>query len=146
MDPGGYLVINNEMFQIASSNSFPNATSVSVTRAVEGTADQSHGGGDTVLIYAPKIASQTEIIEDFDSSATSFRVLLTAGFAVGDVLKVDNEFFRTNSVVADATGITILQMADEKTIGATDGQNMKIRYQYSPVSYTHLTLPTICSV
>ena len=37
MDPGGYLVINNEMFQIASSNSFPNATSVSVTRAAEGT-------------------------------------------------------------------------------------------------------------
>ena len=136
MDPGGYLVINNEMFQIASSNSFPNATSVSVTRAVEGTSDQSHGGGDTVLIYAPKIASQTEIIEDFDSSATSFRVLLTAGFAVGDVLKVDNEFFRTNSVVADATGITILQMADEKTIGATDGQNMKIRYQYSQVRLT----------
>jgi hypothetical protein len=136
MDPGGYLVINNEMFQIASSNSFPNATSVSVTRASEGTTDQSHGGGDTVLIYAPKIASQTEIIEDFDSSSTSFRVLLTAGFAVGDVLKVDSEFFRTNSVVADSTGITILQMADEKTVGATDGQDMKIRYQYSQVRLT----------
>ena len=136
MDPGGYLVINNEMFQIASSNAFPNATSVNVTRAVEGTTDQSHGGGDTVLIYESKIATQSEIIEDFNSSSTSFRVLLTAGFAVGDVLKVDNEFFRTNSVVADSTGITILQMADEKTVGATDGQSMKIRYQYSQVRLT----------
>lgn len=136
MDPGGFLIINNEMFQIATTNAFPSATSVTVSRAVEGTTAQAHGGGDVVLIYGGKISTQSEVIEDFGTQATSLRVALTAGFASGDVLKVDSEFFRVNSVVADSTGITILQLSDEKTIGATNGQAMKIRYQYSQVRLT----------
>jgi len=136
MDPGGFLIINNEMFQISSNNAFPSATSVTVTRAVEGTVAQAHGGGDVVLIYGSKISTQSELIEDFNTQATSLRVALTAGFTQGDVLKVDNEFFRVNSVVTDATGITILQLSDEKTIAAGNGQAMKIRYQYSQVRLT----------
>ena len=57
-------------------------------------------------------------------------------FGVNDYIKIDNEFFKLTAVTPDTTGITILQISDEKTIGASDGQDIKIRYRYSQVRLT----------
>ena len=131
---GGYVVINDEMFQVVQ---FPSSTSVEVTRAVEGTTAQAHSSGDTIAILQQKVASQDEVIEDFNNSTPSIRVAqANVSFAINDYIKIDNEFFKLTAVTPDATGITILQMADEKTIGATDGQAFKIRYRYSQCRLT----------
>ena len=131
---GGYVVINDEMFQVVQ---FPSSTSVEVTRAVEGTSAQAHSSGDTIAILQQKVASQDEVIEDFNNSVASIRVAqANVSFAVNDYIKIDNEFFKLTAVTPDATGITILQMADEKTIGASDGQGLKIRYRYSQCRLT----------
>ena len=140
MTVNGFLVINDEMMQIVS---FPGSQSVQITRAVEGTTEGSHSIGDTIEILAAKVASQDEVIEDFDNAAGSIRVAAAnIVFAADDYIKIDNEFFKLTAVVPDATGITILQFADEKTVGATDGQNLKIRYRYSQCRLTACLLYT----
>jgi len=134
MTVNGFLVINDEMMQIVS---FPGSQSVQITRAVEGTSEGSHSIGDTIEILAAKVASQDEVIEDFDNAASTIRVAAAnIVFAADDYIKIDNEFFKLTTVTPDATGITILQFADEKTVGATDGQNLKIRYRYSQCRLT----------
>ena len=134
MDPNGYLVINDEMMQIVS---FPGSQSVTVNRAVEGTSEGSHSTGDTITILGVKSSAVDEVIEDFDNAANSIRVAAAnILFGVGDFIKIDNEFFKLTTVTPDPVGITILQMADEKTVGATDGQNFKIRYRYSQCRLT----------
>ena len=134
MTVNGFLVINDEMMQIVS---FPGSQSVQITRAVEGTSEGSHSIGDTIEILAAKVASQDEVIEDFDNAAGTIRVAAAnIVFAADDYIKIDNEFFKLTTVTPDATGITILQFADEKTVGATDGQNLKIRYRYSQCRLT----------
>ena len=131
---GGYLVINDEMFQVVQ---FPSSTSVEVTRAVEGTTAQAHSSGDAIAILQQKVVGQDEVIEDFSNAVTDIRVsAANISFAVADYIKINNEFFKLTAVTPDATGITILQMADEKTVGATDGQDMKIRYRYSQCRLT----------
>ena len=134
MDPNGYLIINDEMMQIVS---FPGSQTVRVTRAVDGTSQQAHSVGDPIAIFGVKSTAVDEVIEDFDTTASEIRVaaaniLLEAN----DFIKIDNEFFKLTTVTPDATGTTILQFADEKTIGATDGQNLKIRYRYSQCRLT----------
>jgi len=131
---GGYLVINDEMFQVAS---FPSSTSVEATRAVEGTTAQAHAAGDTIEILAQKVTAQDEVIEDFGNSASDIRVgAANIGFSNTDYIKIDSEFFKITAVTPDTTGITILQMADEKTIAASNPQDMKIRYRYSQCRLT----------
>ena len=134
MNVNGFLVINDEMLRIVS---FPGSQSVQVTRAVEGTTEGSHSIGDTIEILAAKVTAQDEVIEDFDSSAGEIRVsAANIVFAANDYIKIDNEFFKLSAVAPDTTGITVLQFADEKTIGATDGQGFKVRYRYSQVRLT----------
>ena len=134
MAVNGFLVINDEMMQIVS---FPGSQSVQITRAVEGTSEGSHSIGDTIEILAAKVTAQDEVIEDFDNAASSIRVAAAnIVFAADDYIKIDNEFFKLTAVTPDSTGITVLQFADEKTIGATDGQNFKIRYRYSQCRLT----------
>jgi len=131
---GGYLVINDEMFQVAS---FPSSTSVEATRAVEGTTAQAHAAGDTIEILAQKVSAQDEVIEDFGNAASDIRVsAANIGFSNTDYIKIDNEFFKITAVTPDTTGISILQLADEKTVGASNPQNMKIRYRYSQCRLT----------
>jgi len=134
MAVNGFLVINDEMMQIVS---FPGSQSVQVTREVEGTTEQAHSIGDTIEILAAKVVAQDEVIEDFDNAASSIRVAAAnIVFAADDYIKIDNEFFKLTAVTPDSTGITVLQFADEKTIGATDGQGFKIRYRYSQCRLT----------
>ena len=134
MTQGAFIIINDEMFQIIQ---FGGPTSLDVTRAVEGTAAQAHGSGDTIIPLANKVTAQDEVIEDFNTNASEIRVeAANVAFAVTDYIKIDNEFFSLNGVVPDTTGITILSLADEKTIGATDGQDLKIRYRYSQCRLT----------
>ena len=134
MTIGGFIAINNELFTITS---FPSATSVEANRAVEGTTAENHATNDTISILAQKVASQDELIEDVAINDTSIRVAAAnIGLDVNDILKIDNEFFKITSVTADTTGICTLQMADEKTIEAGDGQSFKIRYRYSQVRLT----------
>ena len=134
MDPNGYLIINDEMMQIVS---FPGSQSVTVNRAVEGTTEGSHSTGDAITILGVKSTAVDEVIEDFDNTANAIRVAAAnILFGVDDYIKIDNEFFKITAVRPDTTGITILQFADEKVVGATDGQNFKIRYRYSQVRLT----------
>ena len=134
MAVNGFLVINDEMMQIVS---FPGSQSVQITRAVEGTTEGSHSIGDTIEILSAKVTGQDEVIEDFDNAAGEIRVAAAnIVFAADDYIKIDNEFFKLTTVIPDITGITILQFADEKTVGATDGQNLKVRYRYSQCRLT----------
>ena len=134
MTINGFLVINNELFKVTS---FPSATSVTAARAEEGTSAGTHNSGATIKILNAKVASQDKTIQDINSGATSIRVeKANVGFGVGDVIKINNEFMHISAVATDTTGITILQFADEKTIGCTDGQSFKIRYRYSQVRLT----------
>ena len=134
MTIGGYLIIGTELFQVSS---FPSATSVTATRAQEGTTAGTHASGATIKILDAKVASQDEVIEDFSNSATDIRVAkANIGFAAGDVIKIGSEFFHITTVAADATGLVILNFADEKTIASGDGQSFKIRYKYSQVRLT----------
>ena len=134
MDPNGYLVINDEMMQIVS---FPGSQAVVVNRAVEGTTEGSHSSGDPVTVLEVKSSAVDEVIEDFDNTATDIRVAAAnILFAANDFIKIDNEFFKLTAVTPDPNGITILQFADEKVVGASDGQNLKIRYRYSQCRLT----------
>ena len=134
MTIGGFIAINNELFTITS---FPSATSVEANRAVEGTSAEDHATNDVISILAQKVSSQDELIEDVAINDTSIRVAAAnIGLDVNDILKIDNEFFKILTVTADTTGICTLQMADEKTIEAGDGQGFKIRYRYSQVRLT----------
>ena len=134
MTINGFLVINNELFKVTS---FPSATSVTAARAQEGTSARTHNSGATIKILNAKVASQDKTIEDVNSGATSIRVEKSnVGFGASDVIKINNEFMHVSSVSTDTTGTTILQFADEKTIGCTDGQSFKIRYRYSQVRLT----------
>ena len=134
MTIGGYLVINNELFQVSS---FPSATSVTATRAQEGTTAGTHNSGATIKILGAKVASQDEVIKDFNSGATDIRVkAANVTFKATDVIKINNEFMHISGVAADTTGLTVLTLADEKTIGCTDGQSFKTRYRYSQVRLT----------
>ena len=134
MTINGFLVINSELFKVTS---FPSATSVTAARAEEGTTAGTHNSGATIKILNAKVASQDKTIQDVNSGATSIRVEKSnVGFGVGDVIKINNEFMHISAVATDTTGITILQFADEKTIGCTDGQSFKIRYRYSQVRLT----------
>ena len=134
MTINGFLVINSELFKVTS---FPSATSVTAARAQEGTSAGTHNSGATIKILNAKVASQDKTIEDVNSGATSIRVEKSnVGFGASDVIKINNEFMHVSSVSTDTTGTTILQFADEKTIGCTDGQSFKIRYRYSQVRLT----------
>ncbi len=131
---GGYLVIGTEMFTVVS---FPSATSVELTRAVEGTSAIAHSSGATITILAQKVAAQDKTIKDLDNSSLTMRVkAANVSFAANDYIKIDNEFFKLSAVTPDTTGITILRFADEKTIGCTNGQSFKTRYRYSQVRLT----------
>jgi len=131
---GANVIIGNEMFSVVS---FPTASSVRLNRAQEGTSAGAHTSGSTITILQQKVASQDEVIADFNNSTGTIRVAAAGiGFAATDYIKIDNEFMKVTSAAADATGITILQFADEKTIGAGDGQSFKTRYKYSQVRLT----------
>ena len=131
---GANVIIGNEMFGVVS---FPTASSVRLNRAQEGTTAAAHNSGATITILQQKVASQDEVIADFNNSVTSIRVKAAGiGFAATDYIKIGNEFMKITAAAADATGITVLQFADEKTIGAGDGQSFKTRYKYSQVRLT----------
>ncbi len=130
----GYIVINNEMFQI---DSFGGPTSLTVTRAQEGTVAATHTNGSAVTIFDPPSRNQDVLIEDIDDAVTTVRVkAANAAFGVNDWIKVGNEFMKLTAVTPDATGITSLMFADEKVIEAGDGQDFKTRYRYSQVRLT----------
>ena len=134
MTINGFIAINNELFKV---NSFPSATSVEATRAQEGTTAGAHSNNDPVLIFNAKIATQDELIEDVTDVATSIRVKqANVGLDPDDFVLIGTEFIKITVVTPDTKGITSLQFADEKTIEAGDGQNFKIRYQYSQVRLT----------
>ena len=134
MTINGFIAIGNELFKV---NSFPSATSVEVTRAQEGTTAADHTSSDAVLIFNAKIATQDELIEDVTNAVTSIRVKqANVGLDADDFILIGSEFLKITAVVPDTKGITTLQFADEKTVEAGDGQDFKVRYQYSQVRLT----------
>ena len=134
MTINGFIAIGDELFKVVS---FPSATSVEVTRAQEGTTAAGHSTNDQVLIFNAKIATQDELIEDVVAGDLSIRVKqASVGLDANDFLLIGSEFMKVTQVAADTKGITTLQFADEKTVEAGDGQDFKIRYQYSQVRLT----------
>jgi len=134
MTINGFISIGTELFKVAS---FPSATSVQAERAQESTSAGGHSTNAQIKIYNAKIASQDELIEDVSDSSGTLRVKQSnVGLDPDDLIKIDNEFMIINTVTTDSKGITVLQLADEKTIEAGDGQDFKIRYQYSQVRLT----------
>ena len=134
MTIGGHLAINDELFTITS---FPSATSVEANRAQEGTSAGAHANSAPIAILNAKITSQDEVIEDVAVNDTTIRVAAAnIGLDPNDYILINSEFMKITQVVADTTGITTLQLADEKTVEAGDGQGFKIRYRYSQVRLT----------
>jgi len=134
MTINGFISINNELFKVTS---FPSATSVEAERAQESTTSTDHNVNDAIQIYNAKIASQDELIEDAIAGDPTVRVKqASVGLDANDLLKINNEFLLVTQVAADTKGITTLQLADEKTVEAGDGQDFKVRYQYSQVRLT----------
>ena len=134
MTINGFLIIGNELFKV---DSFPSATSVTASRAQEGTTAGTHTSGATIKILNAKVASQDEVIEDYIAGATSIRVkAANVAFKATDYIKVGNEFMLLTAVNTDTTGMVIITLSDEKAISAGDGQSFKIRYRYSQVRLT----------
>ena len=134
MTINGFISIGNELLKVVS---FPSATSVEATRAQEGTSAGGHSTNDAIKIYNAKIDSQDEIIEDATDAVTTLRVKQSnVGLDPNDLIKIGSEFMIISVVTTDSKGITTLQLADEKTIEAGDGQDFKVRYQYSQVRLT----------
>ena len=134
MTINGFIAIGNELFKV---NSFPSATSVEATRAQEGTTAADHTSSAAVLIFNAKIATQDELIEDATNAITSLRVKqANVGLDADDFILIGSEFLKITAVIPDTKGITTLQFADEKTVEAGDGQDFKVRYQYSQVRLT----------
>ena len=134
MTINGFIIINDEMFKVVS---FPSATSVEAERAQEGTSAGAHAAAAAISIVNAKIASQDELIEDVAVNDLTLRVAAAnIGLDPNDYIKIDNEFMKITTVTADTTGITTLQLADEKTVEAGDGQGFKTRYRYSQVRLT----------
>ena len=134
MTINGFISIGTELLKVTS---FPSATSVEATRAQEGTSAGGHSTNDAIKIYNAKIDSQDEIIEDATDAVTSLRVKQSnVGLDPNDLIKIGSEFMIISVVTTDTKGITTLQLADEKTIEAGDGQSFKVRYQYSQVRLT----------
>ena len=134
MTIGGHLVINDELFTIAS---FPSASSVEANRAQEGTTAGAHANGATLAILNTKVGSQDEVIEDIAVNDITIRVAAAnIGLDANDYILIGSEFMKVTTVIVDTTGITTLQLADEKTVESGDGQGFKIRYRYSQVRLT----------
>ena len=130
----GFIVIDDEMFQI---DSFGGPTSLTVTRAQEGTVAAGHSNNATVTIFDPPSRNQDVLIEDVSDAVTTVRVkAANAAFGVNDWIKLGSEFMKLTAVTPDSTGITSLSFADEKVIEAGDGQDFKTRYRYSQVRLT----------
>ena len=130
----GFIVIDDEMFKI---DSFGGPTSLTVTRAQEGTVAAGHSNGSAVTIFDPPSRNQDILIEDINDAVTIVRVkAANAAFGINDWIKVGSEFMKITVVAPDTTGITSLSFADEKVIDAGDGQDFKIRYRYSQVRLT----------
>ena len=134
MTINGFLIIGNELFKV---DSFPSATSVTASRAQEGTTAGTHSSGATIKILNAKVASQDEVIEDYVAGAASIRVkAANVAFKATDYIKIGNEFMLLTAVNTDTTGMVVITLADEKAISAGDGQGFKIRYRYSQVRLT----------
>ena len=134
MTINGFLIIGNELFKV---DSFPSATSVTASRAQEGTTAGTHTSGATIKILNAKVTSQDEVIEDYAAGAASIRVKASnVAFKATDYIKVGNEFMLLTAVNTDTTGMVIITLSDEKAISAGDGQSFKIRYRYSQVRLT----------
>ena len=132
----GYIIIDDELMIVTG---FVDADTITVTRAQEGTSAATHTTGSAVKVLGAKVASQDTLISDLAAVSTDVRVS-QAGvvFKATDYIKIDNEFMLLSAAVADSTGITILNFADEKasSVAAGDGQSIKIRYRYSQVRLT----------
>ena len=134
MAANGFIVVGNELMIITG---FVDADTITVTRAQEGTTAAAHSNGAAVQVLGAKVTGQDEVIKDLTASSTDIRTA-QAGivFKATDYIKIGNEFMKLTAAAADTTGITILNFADEKTIGCGDGQQFKTRYRYSQVRLT----------
>ena len=137
-NPGEYcLSPTNELCKIVS---FPTANSMNVQRAQDGAGSaSSYNIGDTFTSIGQtnQIAS-AEINKDFTGVSTSFRATIASRFdgAVGDYVKIDNEFVKITGTDTDTYGTTTVTLVEEKANKTFDEQEMKIRYIFSQARLT----------
>ena len=114
----GFIVIDNEMFQI---DSFGGPTSLTVTRAQEGTVAAGHSNGSIVTIFDPPSRNQDILIEDINDAVSVVRVkAANAAFGVNDWIKVGSEFMKITVVAPDTTGLDSIKFKFEADSGSLD--------------------------
>tara|TARA_B100000427_G_scaffold312609_1_gene304237 strand:+ start:1244 stop:5260 length:4017 start_codon:yes stop_codon:yes gene_type:complete len=137
-NPGEYcLSPTNELCKIVS---FPTANSMNIQRAQDGAGSaSSYNIGDTFTSIGQtnQIAS-AEINKDFTGVSTSFRATIANRFdgAIGDYVKIDNEFVKITGTDEDTYGTTTVTLVEEKANKTFDEQEMKIRYIFSQARLT----------
>ena len=137
-NPGEYcLSPTNELCKIVS---FPTANSMNIQRAQDGAGSaSSYNIGDTFTSIGQtnQIAS-AEINKDFTGVSTSFRATIANRFdgAIGDYVKIDNEFVKITGTDTDTYGTTTVTLVEEKAAKTFDEQEMKIRYIFSQARLT----------
>ena len=128
---GNFLVINNEIMNVTAVDS----SGVTVTRGDEGTTAVSHADG-SIIYYVQKVNSATTLRGDVDTAVNSVPVFSISGFDVHDIVKIDNEFFRVQSVNNPLVGRATIIFAQPKNINANNAQEIEIRLRYSQVRLT----------
>ena len=130
---GAFCIVGDEMMGITS---FPTATSMDVTRGVEGTNATAHTSGASVRAIEIKVVDQTDTLRDLNNSQDNVRISDASGFNLNDYIKIDNEFMQVTNSQTDTTGTSLVVLAAEKPTRTFDGQDYKIRYGYSQVRLT----------
>lgn len=131
---GGYVLSpSGELMLI---NSFTGGTQINVTRASEGTTASSVSAGAAITAIGVPNTLAPETLKDFTGISTQMRVTSISGFTTSNFVRIDNEIVRVTKLTADATGIMLIVLAEEKANFAYDEQTFKIRYLYSQVRLT----------
>ena len=126
-----FLLINNEMMNIQSVS----ASGCTVTRGNEGTQAVAHADG-SVIYYVQKAVDATTVRGDIDTAVLDIPTFSINNFDNNDIMKVDNEFFRIQTVNSPTIGRATIRFAQPKNINAGSGQGVEIRLRYSQVRMT----------
>ena len=133
LNTGGYLICDDEMMEVVT---FPTANTATVIRGVEGTTAAVHATGATVNGIQIKVPTETDTLRDIDAVESVILVESAIGTAIGDFIKVNDEFFRVTSSDTLTTGTITIVLAEEKAADSYDRQVSSIRYLYSQVRLT----------
>jgi hypothetical protein len=130
-DANHFLLVDNELMNVTAVG----PAGVTVTRGDEGTTAEAHADG-SILYYVTKVSSSTTLRGDVDTAVTALPVFSIGGFDQHDLVKINSEFFKVESVNSPLVGRATIIFAQPKNVNANDGQSIEIRLRYSQVRLT----------